>query len=169
MITDGIITLRSLTDDDASTLAKLANNKKIWDNLRDIMPYPYSVDNAIFFIDLVKQEDPQVTFGIEYKGALCGVIGLVAQQDVYKKTAEIGYWIGEPYWNKGIATRAVNLVTSYGFNKLDIVRIHTGVFEYNTASMKVLENCGYKKDGVFEKAIFKNGKTWDEHRYSKII
>ena len=169
MITDGIITLRSLIDDDASTLAKLANNKKIWDNLRDIMPYPYSVDNAIFFIDLVKQEDPQVTFGIEYKGALCGVIGLVAQQDVYKKTAEIGYWIGEPYWNKGIATRAVNLVTSYGFNKLDIVRIHTGVFEYNTASMKVLENCGYKKDGVFEKAIFKNGKTWDEHRYSKII
>ena len=169
MITDGIITLRSLIDDDASTLAKLANNKKIWDNLRDIMPYPYSVDNAIFFINLVKQEDPQVTFGIEYKGALCGVIGLVAQQDVYKKTAEIGYWIGEPYWNKGIATRAVNLVTSYGFNKLDIVRIHTGVFEYNTASMKVLENCGYKKDGVFEKAIFKNGKTWDEHRYSKII
>ena len=168
MLTDGIITLRSLTDDDASTLAKLANNKKIWDNLRDVMPHPYLAGNAIFFINLVKQEDPQMTFAIEYQGELCGVIGLVAQQDVYKKTAEIGYWIGEPYWNKGIATKAVSLVTSYGFNKLDLLRIHTGVFEYNIASMKVLEKCGYKKDGVFEKAVLKNGNIWDEHRYSII-
>jgi RimJ/RimL family protein N-acetyltransferase len=168
MLEDGKIILRQLNDNDASELARLANNKKIWDNLRDLMPYPYSIDNAVFFINLTKQEAPQVTFAIEFDKQLCGVIGLVPQQDVYRKTAEIGYWIGELFWNKGIATKAVTLVTNYAFNDLDLVRLHTGVFEYNTASMKVLEKCGYKKDGVFGKAILKNGMIWDEHRYFKI-
>ena len=161
------ITLRPLTDDDKKVLARLANNRKIWDNLRDLMPHPYTVENASFFINLTKQEDPQMTFAIDYDGELCGVIGLVAQHDVYKKTAEIGYWIGEPFWNKGIATEAVKLITGYGLNQLDLIRIHTGVFEYNTISMKVLEKCGYKKEGVFEKAIIKNGQVWSEHRFSK--
>jgi len=168
MLQDGKIILRPLNDNDASELARLANNKKIWDNLRDLMPYPYSIDNAVFFINLTKQENPQVTFAIEFDKQLCGVIGLVQQQDVYRKTAEIGYWIGEPFWNKGIATKAVALITKYAFDDLDLVRLHTGVFEYNTASMKVLEKSGYKKDGVFEKAILKNENIWDEHRYYKI-
>ena len=162
------IVLRPLNDKDKEDLAQLANNKKVWDNLRDIMPFPYTIDNASFFINMTKQENPQMTFAIEYEGHLSGVIGLVPQQDVYKKTAEIGYWIGEPFWNKGIATNAVNLITEYGLGQLDLVRIHTGVFEYNTASMKVLEKCGYKKEGVFEKAVIKNGQVWNEHRYSKI-
>jgi RimJ/RimL family protein N-acetyltransferase len=166
MISQGKIILRPLNETDKSDLAQLANNKKVWDNLRDIMPFPYSVDDAIFFINLTKQEEPRMTFGIEYDGQLCGVIGLIAQQDVYRKTAEIGYWIGEPFWNKGIATQAVKLITNYGLNKLDYIRIHTGVFEYNIGSMKVLEKCGYKRDGVFEKAIIKNGKIFNEHRFS---
>lgn len=161
------IILRPLADIDKDELARLANNKKIWDNLRDLMPHPYTADNAIFFIKLAKQEDPQMTFAIEYNGQFCGVIGLTGQQDVYKKTAEIGYWIGEPFWNKGIATEAVNLITDYGLNQLDLIRIHTGIFEYNLSSMKVLEKCGYKKEGVFEKSIIKNGQIWNEHRYSK--
>ena len=94
---------------------------------------------------------------------------MVAQQDVYKKTAEIGYWIGEPFWNKGIATEAVKLITDYGLKELGLVRIHTGIFEYNTASMKVLEKCGYKRDGIFEKAVIKNGQIWDEYRFSITI
>lgn len=159
--------LRPLTDTDKDELTRLANNKKIWDNLRDLMPHPYTTDNAIYFINLAKQEDPQMTFAIEYSGQFCGVIGLTSQQDVYKKTAEIGYWIGEAFWNKGIATEAVKLITDYGLNQLDLLRIHTGIFEYNLSSMKVLEKCGYKKDGVFEKSIVKNGQIWNEHRYSK--
>jgi RimJ/RimL family protein N-acetyltransferase len=83
--------LRAFTDEAIPGLAELANNKKIWDNLRDIMPCPYTVDNATFFINLTSQENPPMTFAIEYDGQLCGVIGLVAQQDIYKKTAEIGY------------------------------------------------------------------------------
>jgi ribosomal-protein-alanine N-acetyltransferase len=162
------IILRPLDHTDKEELTRLANNKKIWDNLRDIMPHPYTRDDAIFFINLTKQEKPQMTFAIEFDGQLCVVIGLTAQQDVYKKTAEIGYWIGEPFWNKGIATEAVKSITDYGLNELNYMRIHTGVFEYNIGSMKVLEKCGYKKECVFEKAVIKNDQVWNEHRYSKI-
>jgi ribosomal-protein-alanine N-acetyltransferase len=145
------IILRPLNDNDSPELARLANNKKIWDNLRDFIPFPYTIEDAIFFINMVKEEKPVMTFAIEFEEQLCGVISLVGQKDVYRKTAEIGYWIGEPFWNKGIATIAVKLITEYGFDQLDYVRIHTGVFEYNTGSMKVLEKNGYKNEGIFEK------------------
>ncbi len=168
MFTNGNIILRRLTNGDRSSLACLANNKKIWDNVRDSLPYPYTENDAATFINLTMQEAAPMTFAIDYRGQFSGVIGLTRQSDVYKKTAEIGYWIGEPFWNKGIATRAVKLMTGYGLQSLDFVRIHTGVFEYNIGSMRVLEKNGYAKDGVFKKSIFKNEKIWDEHRYSII-
>lgn len=161
------IILRQLKNEDASALAQLANNKKVWDNVRDILPHPYTIEDAVSFINLTKNESPQVSFAIEYDGAFCGMIGLVPQKDVYRKTAEIGYWLGEPFWNKNIASEAVKLTTKYGFDELGFIRIHTGIFEYNIASMKVLEKNGYVKDGIFKKSIFKNDKIWDEHRYSK--
>jgi [ribosomal protein S5]-alanine N-acetyltransferase len=168
MLREGNIILRPLHENDVTVLATLANNKKIWDNLRDFIPFPYSVEDAISFIQSTKKENPTMTFAIEYKGAFCGVVGLVGQSDIYKKTAEIGYWVGEPYWNKGIATIAVKLLTNYGFSQLEFIRIHTGVIEYNIASMKVLLNNGYVKEGVFKNAIFKNGHVFDEHRFSKL-
>lgn len=166
MLKENDIILQRLQNDDEAPLAKLANNKKVWDNLRDYMPHPYTEQDAETFIALTNGEEPPVTFAITCKGQFCGVIGLVRQSDVYKKTAEIGYWIGEPFWNKGIATAAVKLITEYGLNTLDLVRIHTGIFEYNTGSMRVLEKNGYQKDGIFKKSVFKNGKIWDEHRFS---
>ena len=162
------IKIRPLNLSDKSELAKLANNKKIWDNLRDYFPYPYNENDADSFIKLTEQENPKQNFGIEYNGKLCGVIGLIIQKDVYRKSAEIGYWIGEPYWGMGIATKAVELITGYGFNILNLNRIYTGVFEYNTASMKVLEKNGFEKEGIFKKAVFKNKKFFDEHRYYKL-
>ncbi|WP_299766410.1 GNAT family protein [uncultured Dokdonia sp.] len=160
-----MITLRPLELSDASQLATLANNKNIWNNLRDYIPFPYNENDAKSFITQTKQEDPKQNFGIEYKGNLCGVIGVITQNDVYRKTAEIGYWIGEPYWGKGIATKAIALITHYGFEQLELIRIHAGVFEYNISSMKALEKNGYMKDGIFKKAIIKNEKIYDEHRY----
>ena len=168
MLQDKNIVLRRLEESDAPVLAALANNKKVWDNVRDILPHPYTLDDAHFFIGLVKPENPQLSFAIEYNGAFCGMIGLAPQKDVYRKTAEIGYWLGEPFWGKGIATRAVKLVTDYGFNEMGFIRIHTGIFEYNIGSMRVLEKNGYLKDGIFKKSIFKNEKLWDEHRYFKL-
>jgi RimJ/RimL family protein N-acetyltransferase len=162
------IKIRALKISDKAELAKLANNKKVWDNLRDYIPFPYKESDAEFFINLTNEENPKQTFGIEYKGKISGVIGLVIQKDVYKKSAEIGYWIGEPFWGNGIATKAVKLITEYGFDKLNLNRIYTGVFEYNTASMKVLEKNGFEKEGIFKNAILKNDKICDEHRFYKL-
>jgi len=163
-----MISIRALKMSDKQSLAKLVNNKKIWDNLRNGLPYPYHESDAVKFINTVCANELNHVFAIEYRHGFCGVIGIFVQQDVYEKSAEIGYWIGEPFWGKGIATKAVELVTKYAFDKLKLVRIFTGIFEYNTASMRVLEKNGYKKEAIFEKAVFKNGKIWNEHRYCKL-
>src|SRR5688500_13637193 len=163
---DGNILLRGLFDNDKSRMTELANNKKVWNNLRDYMPNPYSENDAINFISFVARENPPCTFAIVYNDEFCGVIGLIPQKDIYRISAEIGYWLGEPYWGKGIATRAVKLITYYGLNELNFTRLYTGVFEYNLASMKVLEKNGYVKEGVFRKALIKNDRIWDEHRYA---
>ena len=163
------IQLRRLNKSDNSELSKLANNKKVWDNLRDYIPYPYTKKDADFFIELTEKEKPNQTFGISTKkNELCGIIGLVIQEDVYRLTAEIGYWLGEDYWGKGIATMAIELITQYGFEELKLERIHTGVFEFNIASMKALEKNGYLKDGIFRNNVIKNNIIYDEHRYSKL-
>jgi len=162
------VRLRKLELSDKETLAKLLNNKKIWDNLRDYIPYPYRIEDAELFINLTKENNPQQVFGIEFKRELCGVISLIVQTDIYRKSAEIGYWLGEKYWGNGIMSKAVKLITEYGFENLDIIRIFTGIFEFNVASIKVLEKNGYLKEGTFKNAIFKNGKIWNEHRYFKL-
>jgi len=163
------IKLRRLTKSDASQIARHANNKKVWDNLRDFIPYPYHEKDASFFIELTLKESPQLTFGVlTESNDLCGVIGLVLQQDVYRLSAEIGYWIGEEYWGKGIVTKAIGLITTYGFEQLKLERIQAGVFDYNIASMKALEKNGYSKEGVFRNSVLKNGQMYDEHRYAKL-
>ncbi|WP_108808499.1 GNAT family N-acetyltransferase [Aquimarina spinulae] len=159
------IKIRQLVESDKSQLAKLANNNNISNNLRDYFPNPYNEEDAKSFIKMTIQQDPTVSFGIEFGGELCGVISLMLQDDMYRKSAEIGYWLGEPYWGKGITTKAVDQITKYGFEKLNLIRIYAGVIEYNTASMNVLEKSGFKKEGIFQKAIVKNGKIWNEHRY----
>lgn len=162
------IILRSLKMEDAKQLAALANNKNIWDNVRDYMPYPYTEKNGEDFISRVHEEEQALTFGINYKEKLAGVVGLTAQEDIYRKTAELGYWIGEPFWGKGIATQAIKMITNYGFSQMGYVRIFAAVFEYNVGSMKVLEKNGYQKEGVFQKALIKNEQIWDEHRFAKL-
>jgi RimJ/RimL family protein N-acetyltransferase len=164
----GNIKLRPLLLSDAARLVELANNEKISRNLRDGFPNPYTLADAENFLSKFTNQDPVTFFGIEYNGEHVGNISLVPGQDIYRKSAEIGYFIGELYWNKGIVTTAVTLITDYGFKKLGIIRIQTGVFEYNTASIRVLEKCGFTKDGVFRKSVFKQNKIWDEVRYSKI-
>lgn len=162
------IILRPLQLADKSVLASLANNKNVSDKLRDYFPHPYSEQDAESFINLTKNESPQQSFGIVYNGQLCGVIGLIIQRDVYRLSGEVGYWIGEPFWGKGIATAAVQQITDYGFDKLNLTRVFAGVFEFNTASMRVLEKNGFENEAVFKQAVFKNGKIWNEHRYCKI-
>lgn len=165
---DNELKLRPFKESDAKKLALLCNNRKIWDNLRDYIPFPYSEQNAKDFIELCKNENPQFTFAIEVNGDFVGCIGLVKQTDVYKLTAEIGYWIGEPYWRMGITTRAARLISEYGFDNLGLMRIFAGVFDFNKGSQKVLEKVGFKLECIFEKSIFKNGKICNKYRYGLI-
>jgi len=167
-LTSGDIKLRGFTKADSRRLTELANNENISRNLRDGFPHPYTLQHADEFIQKCMTQDPVTLFAIEYKGEYVGNIGLVKGNDVYRKSAEVGYFIGEAYWNKGIATVALILITEYGFKNFDIVRIHTGVFEHNAASQRVLEKCGFIKEGIFKKAVFKQGRFWNEVRFAKI-
>jgi len=167
-LVEGKVRIRPLRYADRERLAKLANNKKIWLNVRDMFPHPYTIEDAEKFIDTVKQRDPQVTFAIEYDFKFVGAIGLVLQQDVYRFSAEIGYWMGEPYWGKGIATQAVSLLSKYAFEELNMEKLFAGVFEGNVGSKKVLLKCGFQQEGIAKKAIFKNKKFMDELRFGKV-
>jgi len=169
VLKSGNIVLRTFNENDAVRMAELANNIKVARNLRDGFPFPYTLKDAEIFIEKYGKKYPLSIFAIEYQGEYAGNISLMPGTDVYRKSAEIGYFIGEAYWNKGIVSTAVNLITDYGFKCMDIVRIHCGVFEYNTASQRVLEKCGFVKEGVFKKAIFKENQVWDEIRYAKFV
>jgi [ribosomal protein S5]-alanine N-acetyltransferase len=162
------VKLRVFRESDAPNMSELANNLNVSRNLTDGFPQPYTLQHAQEFIQRFINQDPLTIFAIEYMGDYAGNIGLVKGTDIHRKTAEIGYFIGEPFWNKGIATTAVNLITEYGFKNLDIVRIHTGIFEYNTASQRVLEKCGFIKEGIFQKSVYKEGKLWNEVRFAKL-
>jgi RimJ/RimL family protein N-acetyltransferase len=153
---------------DIPSMARIANNEKITRNLRDGFPHPYTDDDAREFIDKCLALDPPAIFAIEYKGEYAGNIGLSPGTNVYRKSAEVGYFIGEEYWNRGIVTKALALITDYGFGQLDLVRIHTGVYEHNLASQRVLEKCGFVKEGVFRKAVYKKGEFLNEVRYAKL-
>ena len=165
---DGKVRLRPLRYADREILANLANNKKIWNNVRDMFPHPYTLAEADKFLDMVKLQEPLITFAIEYEFQFCGVIGMVLQKDVYRKSAEIGYWIGEPFWGKGITTKALSLATQYAFETLELERLFANIFEGNEASKKVLEKCGFQLEGIGRKAVFKNNRFLDEWRYGKL-
>ena len=160
--------MRKFRRNDKYRMAEIANNMKIAVNLRDAFPYPYSLEDARKFINMCLRVKPYQVFAIEFEGEYVGNIGLHKQDDVYRKTAELGYFIGEQYWNRGITTRAVNLICEYGFRELDVIKIFSGVFSFNTASQRVLEKCGFEREAVLKSSVIKNGKIYDEYRYAKI-
>lgn len=162
----GTFRLRPLTPADAGSLATYANNYRIWRNVRDYFPHPYKPEDAEGFILFNEGVQPPTNFCIDVDGACVGVIGFIPQEDVYSKTADFGYWLGEPFWGRGIMTAAARRMVDYIFTQFDVVRIHAGIFEWNKASMRVLEKAGFRKDCVFEEAIFKDGQLTNEHRYS---
>jgi ribosomal-protein-alanine N-acetyltransferase len=164
----GEIKLRPFRLSDAPRLVEIANNENIARNLRDGFPNPYTLEHAELFFTKYMDIEPQSFFAIDYKGEYVGNISLLKGNDVYRKSAEVGYFIGEEYWNKGIATKALGLICEYGFQNLDIIRIHTGVYDHNLASQRVLEKCGFVREGVFKMAVFKREQFWNEVRYAKL-
>jgi len=163
------VTLREWKRSDADALAAIANNKKIWDNVRDRLPFPYTKKDAKEWLDLVKKQKIVTTFCIDVDGKLVGSIGVTLKDDVYRKTAEIGYFIAEEYWGRGIATEAVKQMVSYVQEKFAIVRIYAEVFEHNKASMKALEKNGFYLECIRKKAAYKNNVILDDYVWVKLL
>ncbi len=153
---------------DAADLAYLINNKNILNNLRDGLPYPYTVKDAREFIAEALQDDFNeiFAFAVIAEGRTVGNIGIYRRKNIYFRTAELGYFIGEEYWNRGIATRAVKKACKYVFENTDVVRIYAEPFSRNRASCRVLEKAGFTREGTLRANAVKNGVTEDMEIYA---
>jgi len=151
---------------DLKDLVNYANNSKIAANLTDLFPHPYQEKDGNNFIQMVLKQNPTQVFAVEINKKASGSIGLHSQTDVHSKNMELGYWLAEDYWNKGIITAAVREMVAYGFKTFAINRIFARPFSTNIGSYKVLEKAGFKLEGQFIKSIFKNGKYVDELIYA---
>lgn len=163
-------TIREWRAEDKAALAALLNNKKILDNLRDGLPYPYTEGDAAEFISAMRAADKMKTFAFAIAAgeALVGSIGAFRCENIHARTAEMGYYIGEPYWGRGLATGAVRQVCKFIFEHTDIIRIFAEPFAYNTASCRVLEKAGFQLEGVLRGNAVKNGKILDMKLYALV-
>lgn len=161
-------TLRRWAGDDAPALVKYANNKKIADNLRDGFPYPYTINDAWAFLQSFIDADESKSFcrAIDADGEAVGSIGIFFKDDVYRRSAEIGYWLGEPFWGNGIVTAAIKLMCEEAFRRYDIVRIYAEPYAQNMASRRALEKAGFELEGILRKSVYKNGDIFDSCVYA---
>lgn len=160
------VTFRPWHINDLNDLVTLANNKNIAQFMADVFPHPYTAENGKTFIDFANSKSNSRIFAIIVNNKIVGSIGLHIQADILKKNAEIGYWLAEEYWGKGIMTKAINQMVVYGFDNLDIVRIFARIYGTNNASQKVIEKANFKLEGKFEKTIYKNNEFLDELIYA---
>ncbi len=153
---------------DATDLAAAISNKKILDNLRDGLPYPYTEQDGENYISemLSANEDETFAFAITVDNKVIGSIGVFRQENIHRHTAELGYYISEEYWGKGIMTEAVKQICEYVFSNSDIIRIYAEPFAYNIASCRVLEKAGFQYEGTLRNNAVKNGKVIDMKMYS---
>lgn len=162
------ITIRPWQETDAADLATALNNRDIQNNLRDGLPYPYTKADAMEYIHAMQNSDPNETFAfaIALDNRAIGSIGVFRQQNIHRRTAELGYYIAEPYWGLGYMTQAVQLVCEYVFSHSDILRIYAEPFSHNLASCRVLEKAGFHFEGVLRQNAVKNGQVIDMNIYS---
>lgn len=158
--------LRPWRKSDLPSLLTYADNDEIAKQLTDRFPHPYTEESGRKFIEMASAASPEQILAIEVNGEACGAIGLHPQEDIFKKNAELGYWLAEPYWGKGIMTRAVRRMVRYGFRNFQIDRIFARPYGSNKASQRVLEKCGFILEGRFEKTLFKKGRYEDELVYA---
>lgn len=158
--------LRPFVPQDAESFAKYADNMLIARNMRNVFPHPYVHQDAVNLITSLHGQNPVKVFAIDINGEACGAIGIFPQEDIHEKCAELGYWLGQPFWGNGIATEAVKQMIEYGFKTFDIIRIYGIVFSRNPASARVLEKAGMAFEARLSKSIYKFGEVMDELVYA---
>lgn len=165
-LTSNRITLRPWREDDLAPLVRHANNFNIWINLRDGFPHPYTSEAGCVWLAVAIKETRNLFLAIEFDGEAIGGIGATFKDDVYRINAEIGYWLAEPFWGRGLVSEAVNLLTDYLFtNYPEVLRLYADLFSYNPASARVLQKSGFHLEAIHKNSVIKNGRIIDEHRY----
>lgn len=157
--------LRAFVHTDLEALVKHANNYHIAKNLSNKFPFPYTIDDGIAFINLAQSHHPQEIFAIVVNGEVAGSIGVHPQQDFYCKNAELGYWIAESHWGKGIVPSAVSLMVDYAFRTFDVTRVYARTFDTNFKSQKVLLKSGFTLEAQLKQTFYKYGTVYDEMIY----
>lgn len=160
-----MIVLREYADSDLETLVRIANNEKVARYLVYTFPHPYTQSDAEWWISTGSRQDGAITRVIEYQGVFVGSVGITRQNGWRDHLGEIGYWVAEEHWGKGIATAALSQMTDYGFTKRKFRKLYAPVLAPNTASMKVLENCGYMREAILKAEVKKNGIYYDTHHF----
>ncbi len=158
--------LRPWRAGDEASLAENANNHKVWRNLGDLFPNPYSLADAEKYLAHTATQKNEHNYAIEVNGLAAGGISLRLQKGIENRGANIGYWLGEAHWGRGIVTEAVQALTAFGFEQLDLLRVSAKVFEWNPASRRVLEKAGFSLEGRERKAISKDGQIIDQFLYA---
>ena len=161
-----MITLRDYLNSDISALVSLANNQNVSRYMTTDFPFPYTIEDARWWISEGSKQG--TTKVIEYNSQFIGSVGVHPKLAEKKRTAIIGYWLGEPYWGQGFAPEALKKLTSHVFASTDIIRLEASIYSPNKNSMKVAEKAGYHCEAVLKKAIYKNNEFYDEHIYSKL-
>jgi RimJ/RimL family protein N-acetyltransferase len=161
-------TLRPFRPADAASLARHANNRQIWLNLRDLFPHPYTVSDAEAYIARVAADAPVTRFAVDVGGDAVGSVSLKLGSDVERRSAEIGYWLGEAHWGRGIMSAAVRAATEYALTELDLLRIFAVPFVRNPASARVLERAGYELEGTMRRSAVKDGVVLDQLLYAAV-
>ena len=164
------VSIRPWKLSDAADLADAMNNLKVQDNLRDGIPWPYTEKDALSYLSgiMVSDKDSEYAFAITYDGKVIGSIAVSRLTNVHKLTAEMGYFIAEPFWGRGITTEAVGQVCAYVFDHSDILRIFAEPYDYNIASCRVLEKSCFRLEGVLRQNAIKNGRILDMRMYSML-
>lgn len=160
--------VRSWRATDLEPLVRYANNRNIWINLRDRFPYPYGHGDGRRFIRAARKMIPETFFAIAVGGEAVGGIGYVLQHDVERVSAEVGYWLGEPFWGRGITSEALAAVTRYAIEQHQLTRLFAVPFAYNTASCRVLEKAGYVVEGRLRRSAIKDGQVIDQFQYAYV-
>ena len=163
-----VCTVRSYRPADAASLAKHGNNRRIWENLRDRFPHPFTEANGAEYIAHVLQAEVPTSFAIDVGGEAVGGISLHIGTDIERICAEMGYWLGEEFWGRGIATSAIGLVTNYAFSELGLSRVFAIPFTNNVGSCRALEKVGYEREGMMRRSALKDGQIRDQFLYAKV-
>jgi ribosomal-protein-alanine N-acetyltransferase len=168
LLRNSLCVVRAPREADASSLARHANDRDIWINLRNAFPHPYTLEDAQWWIDNVSRQKSRVSFVIDVNGEACGGIGLKLGEDIESGTAEVGYWLGKEHWGRGVMSAALITLCQYAFDSLGLIRLFAVPIVWNSASFRVLEKAGFQREGTLRKACTKDGTVADMAMYALV-